>query len=468
MWIVCLRALTGSHSFVPCFVSHCFSHSSLRSLRSHHSAHHFLHRHLYWILQWVERRSASRFHPWPIDLAEPSHIKRDQNMLISQKERSRDRTAAAFSSKGSDEKRKILSIWMSQGPCSKGGKWTFEHDTAKKGKGKGTRSRSPVKRHSSADKIPRRQGEVHPEKKLVLRVSTTKEEIAVMFGRVIIGIHRIANTSGKRSVTWERSVHLFTRKRRKGLPVVQRLVRAKFRDKFPSLNIIQNSSENARHCNAPPYDQKVYRVESVARRVCKVYSTQTSQRALQDKRTQQWCPLSDTLKRKDVHSRQWRFVTHDQIIFLEKFQGKKTIRQSSTNLDILIASGVVVSDTQAKVYIKELGAYLWVHLVENLPSMLSMGRLCNEVGYSCSWPSGETPRLSKGKKVIECGIENNVFVVAVIKQNAVPSIEFSSASGNFERWKEVEDTMMDLLKPFYRRITRTLCIFLDSKSWKWP
>ena len=77
--------------------------------------------------------------------------------------------------------------------------------------------------------------------------------------------------------------------------------------------------------------------------------------------------------------------------------------------------------------------------------MLSLGQLCNETAYSCLWPSGETPRLSKGKKVIGCSIENFVLVVAVTKQKAVPSIEFSTSKGNVEREQEVEDTMLDLL-----------------------
>ena len=43
---------------------------------------------------------------------------------------------------------------------------------------------------------------------------------------------------------------------------------------------------------------------------------------------------------------------------------KKTVRQSSTNLDIQTANGIVVSDTQAKVYIQEFGAHPWVQLVD--------------------------------------------------------------------------------------------------------
>ena len=79
--------------------------------------------------------------------------------------------------------------------------------------------------------------------------------------------------------------------------------------------------------------------------------------------------------------------------------------------------------------------------MKDSPSVLSLGRLCHELGCSYSWPSGEAPRLSKGKKEIECCIEHFVPVVAATKQKVVPSIELSSSKGNFEREKEVEDTL---------------------------
>ena len=41
----------------------------------------------------------------------------------------------------------------------------------------------------------------------------------------------------------------------------QSLERANFRDKFPSLNVIQTSSKNGRSPTAPPHDQKVDRLE---------------------------------------------------------------------------------------------------------------------------------------------------------------------------------------------------------------
>ena len=49
----------------------------------------------------------------------------------------------------------------------------------------------------------------------------------------------------------------------------------------------------------------------------------------------------------------------------------------ATNLDFQIANDIVVSDTHAKVYINELGASLWIHVVKDSPSVLSLGRPCN-------------------------------------------------------------------------------------------
>ena len=56
-------------------------------------------------------------------------------------------------------------------------------------------------------------------------------------------------------------------------------------------------------------------------------------------------------------------------------------------------------------------------------------------------------------------IENFVPVVAVTKQKAVPSIEFSSGTGNFEP-ETMEDTMLDLVQPF----TEGLEVFDVSSS----
>ena len=51
-------------------------------------------------------------------------------------------------------------------------------------------------------------------------------------------------------------------------------------------------------------------------------------------------------------------------------QGKNNFRRSSKALKIQTANGMVTSDTHAKVYVRELGTFLWVYLVENSPSVI--------------------------------------------------------------------------------------------------
>ena len=100
-----------------------------------------------------------------------------------------------YSLKGAEEEGKHCRSWMSKGSCSKGGKCSFKHDTAKKGKGKGKRSRSLSKETiPQNDTMPERQGKLHLDKKAVLRVSTTKEDIIVVIESMVIGISRLAHT----------------------------------------------------------------------------------------------------------------------------------------------------------------------------------------------------------------------------------------------------------------------------------
>ena len=47
---------------------------------------------------------------------------------------------------------------------------------------------------------------------------------------------------------------------------------------------------------------------------------------------------------------------------------------SSLTLKIQTANGMVTSDTHAKLYVRELGTFPWVHVVENSPSVLSLLR----------------------------------------------------------------------------------------------
>ena len=62
-----------------------------------------------------------------------------------------------------------------------------------------------------------------------------------------------------------------------------------------------------------------------------------------------------------------------------------------------------------------------VQLLEDTPAVLSVGKLCDEHGYSYEWKNGETPRLTKNGKAITCFMDNFVPLV-------VPGLTSSSSS----------------------------------------
>ena len=60
---------------------------------------------------------------------------------------------------------------------------------------------------------------------------------------------------------------------------------------------------------------------------------------------------------------------------------------------IITANGKVQTHEEAIVYVKELDIFLTVEVLENTPAVLSLGKLCDENGYSYEWINGQKPHL---------------------------------------------------------------------------
>ena len=78
--------------------------------------------------------------------------------------------------------------------------------------------------------------------------------------------------------------------------------------------------------------------------------------------------------------------------------------------------------SEAIVYVKELDILLTMKVLDNTPAVLSLGKLCDENGYSYEWISGQKPHLIKNGIRIPCNTENFVPIV-------VPGLS-SSSSGS--------------------------------------
>ena len=99
-----------------------------------------------------------------------------------------------------------------------------------------------------------------------------------------------------------------------------------------------------------------------------------------------------------------------------------TLTKSCSPTIIITANGEVQTHKEATVYVKELDIFLTMKVLEKTPAVLSLGKLCDENGYSYEWINGQKPHLMKNGIRILCNTENFVPIV-------VPGLS-SSSSGS--------------------------------------
>ena len=99
-----------------------------------------------------------------------------------------------------------------------------------------------------------------------------------------------------------------------------------------------------------------------------------------------------------------------------------TLTKSCSPTIVITANGEVQTQEEAIVYVKELDIFLTMKVLENTPAVLSLGKLCDENGYSYEWINGQKPHLIKNGIRIICNTENFVPIV-------VPGLS-SSSSGS--------------------------------------
>ena len=71
---------------------------------------------------------------------------------------------------------------------------------------------------------------------------------------------------------------------------------------------------------------------------------------------------------------------------------------------VITANGEVQTHEEATVYVKELEIFLTMKVLENTPAVLSLGKLCDENGYSYEWINGQKPHLILNGIWIQCNI----------------------------------------------------------------
>ena len=98
-----------------------------------------------------------------------------------------------------------------------------------------------------------------------------------------------------------------------------------------------------------------------------------------------------------------------------------TLTTSISPTTVITANGEVQTHEEATGYVKELDIFLTMKVLEDTPAVLSLGKLCDEHGYSYEWINGQKPHLIKNGIRIQCNTENFVPIV-------VPGLSTSSSS----------------------------------------
>ena len=98
-----------------------------------------------------------------------------------------------------------------------------------------------------------------------------------------------------------------------------------------------------------------------------------------------------------------------------------TLTKSCSPTTVITANG----DEEATLYVKELDIFLTMKVFGNTPAVLSLGKLCDENGYSYEWINGQKPHLIRNGIRIPCNTENFAPIV-------VPGLSASSSSSSHQ------------------------------------
>ena len=84
----------------------------------------------------------------------------------------------------------------------------------------------------------------------------------------------------------------------------------------------------------------------------------------------------------------------------------ETLRRSRNPTTVVTANREVQKNEEAQVYVHDLDLFVTVQILDDTPAVLSLGKLCEEHGYTYGWASGQEPRLTKQGKKSSCKTEN--------------------------------------------------------------
>ena len=197
----------------------------------------------------------------------------------------------------------------------------------------------------------------------------------------------------------------------------------KIRDQNPSLGYICPGEPHERSPNAPKFEdrsqeetewQELGAREAAWKLANNVFKLKEHERAAFFSFPENRCLPASTLKPEE---REFVVDSGASMHMISKKDLSKaevdTLTKSCSPTIVITANGEVQTHEEAIVYVKELDMFLTMKVLENTPAVLSLGKLCDENGYSYEWINGQKSHLIKDGIRIICNTENFVPIVVL-------------------------------------------------------
>ena len=124
-----------------------------------------------------------------------------------------------------------------------------------------------------------------------------------------------------------------------------------------------------------------------------------------------------------------------------------TVKRSRTSTVILTVNGEVHIREETQVFVHDLNLFVTVQLFEETSAVQSLGKLCEDHGYSFEWVSCQKSRLTKEGKVVICKTDNFVSLVVPGLSSNSESVSSSTSPSQVSLRRETEIASRKLVRP---------------------
>ena len=174
------------------------------------------------------------------------------------------------------------------------------------------------------------------------------------------------------------------------------------RDQNPSLGMICPGDSHQRNPNAPKFEDRSQEEtewqercarEAAWRLAKKIQKLKEKNKTTFFSPSENWClPAPSTLEPEE---REFVVDSGASMHMISKKDLNSAEMDTLTKLcsptTVMTANGEVQTHEEATVYVKELDIFLTMKVLEDTPAVLSLGKLCDENGYSYEWIKGQKP-----------------------------------------------------------------------------